>query len=532
MRQLTDSEHSKARALRLQQQINNTNAILKNRRENQNKPNKALETPLIKFSKEDILKKQNKFSTLNAQMAVSNKLMKAGEDLEAGVIPQIADPRSTSEKLRDLQLQTQTCMSNCKLLLSDNEQANELFTYLMGDQNMLMFFNYSFPDIKSYFDKKKNTLARTAILYIQQLQYVHQRTGGVDNPVQQQDYAQGVNATMNAVFQTGLAGVQAARDMHNDNINNLNNAGAMIVNEMKNNIVPQINILQELRNEIVDMNTININNRQDLLDKLDALTAVVGQDHTPEMQQAFEQAYSNLHLPDKNDIDNVMALMHDSTLLIGDKIDGLGGILETVTAQNLENVLTAIRSGKGAKKAGKAVDKEERSSLDDFINKAFTPETFNDDIHRMDAFAMACNMSIDKNKPAKKLAGDIYKGVIKYFKIIRRHKLSGEAHYSDRDRTILEERFGDLGDPNSYHELAIFYYETQKLLEDLMADRGAATLDSMKAGTNEPAAATASTAMIDPNDIKQEGNGLRKKRKQNKKVVKKQKVKRNTRYIV
>jgi hypothetical protein len=220
MKPLTDAEHSKARAIRLQQQINNTNKIIQNRKNNENKPNKVLETPLIKFSKSDILKKQNRLNTLSTQMAVSNKLMKASEDLEAGIIPQLADPRSTSEKLRDASLQTQTCISNCKLLLSDNEQANELFTYLIADPPLMMFFNYSFPDIKIYFDKKKNVLARTAIIYIQQLWNVNTRTGGVNNPVQQQDYEAGVGATMNAVYQTGMAGMQEARDMNNANINN------------------------------------------------------------------------------------------------------------------------------------------------------------------------------------------------------------------------------------------------------------------------------------------------------------------------
>lgn len=387
MKPLTDAEHSKARAIRLQQQINNTNKIIQNRKNNENKPNKVLETPLIKFSKSDILKKQNRLNTLSTQMAVSNKLMKASEDLEAGIIPQLADPRSTSEKLRDASLQTQTCISNCKLLLSDNEQANELFTYLIADPPLMMFFNYSFPDIKIYFDKKKNVLARTAIIYIQQLWNVNTRTGGVNNPVQQQDYEAGVDATMNAVYQTGMAGMQEARDMNNDNINNLNNAGAMLVNEMRNNVVPQINVLQDLRNEIVDMNIINIDSRGELLNKLDALIAVVDQDNTAEMQQAFEQAYANLNLPTNDDIDNIIEEMNDNTEKIGVKIDSLGGLLSTVTIQNLESVLSSVRGEKAGKRG-----KPERTALDDFISRAFTVDTFNNDPEAINEFANAYNI--------------------------------------------------------------------------------------------------------------------------------------------
>lgn len=547
MKPLTDAEHSKARSIRLQQQINNTNKIIQNRKNNENKPNKTLETPLIQFSKADILKKKNRFNTLNAQMSVSNKLMKAGEDLEAGIIPQLADPRSTSEKLRDLQLQTQTCISNCKLLLSDNEQANELFTYLMGDQNMMMFFNYSFPDIKAYFDKKKNTLARTAILYIEQLQYVHQRTGGVDNPLQQQDYAQGVNQTMNAVFQTGLAGIQATRDMHNDNINNLNNAGTMLVNEMRNNIVPQITMLNDLRNELIVLNVNNTQEKADLMNKLDALIAVVDQDNTPEMQNAFEQAYANLNLPNSDDINAIVGEMNDNTQLIADKLDRLGGLLGSITIQNLEKVLFA---GKG-EKAGdeKAVSKKgkpeklgkqekpSKNSLDDFISRAFSADTFNNDVDKINQFAEAygreTKTKTGKQRSLDAIAGDIYTNVIKYFKIIRKQELTGNTDYkdfSDGDVLALQSIFGDLKNADSQEELTKFYVDTQARLEQLMLHKGASTLDNMKGSTfYEPAGAAASTP---PEvDIKQEGNGLKKKRKNKKKVVKKQKVKRKTRYI-
>jgi hypothetical protein len=310
----------------------------------------------------------------------------------------------------------------------------------------------------------------------------------------------------------------------------------MLLNEMRNNIIPQITMLNDLRNELVHLNVSNSQDQQDLLNKLDALIAVVDQDKIPDMQQAFEQAYVNLNLPNKNDIENIMGLMNDSTTFVGEKIDGLGEVLTSINARNLENVLTAGRGEKATKKVEKA-GKPIKEPIDDFINRAFTPETFNNDINRMDAFASACGISItaDNGKPKnpKALASDIYKGAIKYFKIIRKHELSGATVFSDRDKALLEPRFNNLDDPDNQHELTIFYFELRDRLEELMVNRGASTLDNMKASIpQEPAAATASTPMIDPVEIKQEGNGLRKKQKPKKKVVKKQKVKRKTRYIV
>lgn len=487
MKQLSDSEYKVQHLLTLKRKIENSNKIINHRNSVLKTPKQSLMPQTIKFSKSDILKGNQKLSTIKAQTDISDKLTKASSDLEAGVIPQILDSRTTAEKQRDVQLQMKTCMTNCNLLLTDKEQANLLFTHLLGDQPLLMFFNFSFPEISTHFSKKRNVLADTVILYIQRLFQVQLRTLGVNDALQYETYVNGVNATnaavynasqgtTNAIVNMGLAGINETKNMNADNIINLNNAGAELINEMRNNAIPQIEVLVQLRNEIGALNTNNNYNQLDVLNKLDALIAVVDQEkqvivNVPPLDQqviqdAFEQAYLNLRLPSQNDITDIIDEMRLSTGLIGEKLDILGAELSTITANNLEAVMKIIETPNKLKTPQKI--KPRLEPIDEVIKNAITAQSFNDDLHKINEFAVSCGVPITtkehgKQIAQKKLLQDINALVMVPFRMIRRHQLGIKA-FGNTEFKTLDRQFGDLDEMANRDGMMEWFYNVEEVI--------------------------------------------------------------------
>jgi hypothetical protein len=489
MKQLSDSEYKVQHLLTLKRKIANSNTIINHRNTISKSQNKHLTPQTIKFSKADILKGNQKLSTLKAQTDVSDKLTKASTDLEAGVIPQLLDQRTTAEKQRDMQLQSKTCMTNCSLLLKDKEQANILFTHLLGNIPLLLFFNFSFPDISSHFSKKKNVLADTVILYIQRLYQVQLRTAGVNDALQYETYVNGVNATntaiynsgqntTNAVVNMGIAGINEARNINTDNINNLNNAGAQLVGEMRNNIIPQLDLLAEIRNGLAG-------NNQDMTDKLDALIAVIDRDqeiivNVPPMDQqviqdAFEQAYINLNLPTKDDIGVIVGEMRGATDFVGEKLDALGQTFETITAENLEAILGVVQSSDKRKTKTPSKGRKMTEPIDDFISKNFTPLTFNNSVEDVNncatTFGIPTETKGGKQRAMAELIKDINTKVVVPMRLIRANMLTG-YQFTEREMMNLSSTYQiPIGDPNTMDKLSQEYNKAEEYITTVLIEQ-------------------------------------------------------------
>lgn len=246
----------------------------------------------------------------------------------------------------------------------------------------------------------------------------------------------------------GMAGINEARNMNNDNINNLNNSGAMLVNEMRNNIIPQLDLLVEIRNGLG-------NSQQDIVNRLDALIAVINRDqeiivNVPPMdqqaiQEAFEQAYINLHLPTRNDIGDILNEMRDGTAFVGDKIEALGHQFSSITAENLETILGVVQtSQKQTSKKTPSKGRKMTEPIDDFISKNFTSITFDNSFERVNNFAATFGIATEtkgqKQRSMTELIKDINSKVIVPLRLIRANILTG-YQFTDREMMSLCEAY-------------------------------------------------------------------------------------------
>ena len=128
MEKLSDRDYRAERKATINLQIKNNQLI--NTALNKKPVVKDLSKKLIFtnfLSKNDKNYQTKHMQTLASAMTLSNKRDASKSEIDQGILPQLEDTRSQSEKQNDKILQQQIAQQNCRILITDPTEKNILF---------------------------------------------------------------------------------------------------------------------------------------------------------------------------------------------------------------------------------------------------------------------------------------------------------------------------------------------------------------------------------------------------------------------
>ena len=193
MKPINDKEYKRIYVDRILSQLkNNSNKATHMKEIKMIKPKTPINN-LGKNSKNDNAFKNQYQKTLQEKINLNMKKDKSSEDVQMGIIPPIADNRTTEQKIADSISIHNTAHQNAQLLFKDPDQAGIFINWLLLQHlDMTLFFNEHFADIKMKFFSSKLLLAQRVIVFLKRLFEKEIRTGGLDDPLQRSDF---INAT-------------------------------------------------------------------------------------------------------------------------------------------------------------------------------------------------------------------------------------------------------------------------------------------------------------------------------------------------
>ena len=189
MEKLSDRDYRAERKATINLQIRNNQKI--NTALNKKPVVKDLSKKLIFtnfLSKNDKNYQTKHMQTLASAMTLSNKRDASKSEIDQGILPQLEDTRSQSEKQNDKILQQQIAQQNCRILISDPTESNILFNMLNQKPHLLGYFNDHFPEIKNKFGQQSNIKGIFVENAVERLFEIEQNTGGVNDPLQTKDF--------------------------------------------------------------------------------------------------------------------------------------------------------------------------------------------------------------------------------------------------------------------------------------------------------------------------------------------------------
>ena len=203
MKLTKDAEYKKIYMDRILSQLHNNSSIATHIKDS----NKRKLPPKVKINDNNMTKQDREFkakhmATIQGTIDLNMKKDKSADDVLMGIIPPIADNRTTEQKVADFLTQRSTAMKNSQLLFSDSKEAQNFIYWLIVDKDMMYFFNESFIDIKTKFTGTKILLANRVKIYLQKLYEREMRTGGLDDPLQRTDFfgATGLNVANDLMY--------------------------------------------------------------------------------------------------------------------------------------------------------------------------------------------------------------------------------------------------------------------------------------------------------------------------------------------